>query len=181
MESTAHLRYIRIAPRKMRLVANLIRGKKLARSRMILKFTPNKSTESLLKLIESAVASAQHNFGVEETQLYISKIIVNEGPKLKRIRPRARGKAFPIQKKTSHISVVLAEITLPSGADKEQRKKTEEASTIANAGAEGQESTAKKVKKIRGSGAKNVMNHGYREQAEKSKQVAKKIFRRKTG
>lgn len=181
MESTAHLRYIRIAPRKMRLVADLIRGKKFARARLILKFTPNKSAESILKLIESAAASAKHNFGIDEAQLYISQIIVNEGPKLKRARPRARGKAFPIQKKTSHISVVLGEFAASPSEDKLQRSsqdKIEETDKTGNAGMEVQKAKEKKLEKTRSTGVKAIAKHGYRE---KSKQATKKIFRRKTG
>lgn len=110
MEVCARLRYLRIAPRKVRLVADLIRGKKTEEAQTILHFTKKRAGLPLLKLLKSATASALHDFRLEESNLYISKILVDEGPKLKRWRPRARGRAFEIQKKTSHITIVLEEI-----------------------------------------------------------------------
>lgn len=108
---TAKLRYLRIAPRKVRLVADLIRGKKVEEAQTILKFTTKKATKSLLKLLKSAIANAKNNFHLEESNLYISKIIVDGGSKYKRWFPRARGQASEIQKKTSHLTIVLDEIT----------------------------------------------------------------------
>jgi len=110
MEVWARLRYLRIAPRKVRLVADLIRGKKTEEAQTILHFTKKRAGLPLFKLLKSAIASALHDFRLEESNLYISKILVDEGPKLKRWRPRARGRAFEIQKKTSHITIVLEEI-----------------------------------------------------------------------
>jgi len=107
MSVTAKLRYLRIAPRKVRLVADLIRGKKVSQALRLLQFTPKRAALSLEKLLRSALANARHNFGLEEDNLYISKITVDEGPKLKRWMPRARGRAFEIQKKTSHVTLVL--------------------------------------------------------------------------
>lgn len=107
MEVRAKLKYLRIAPRKVRLVADLIRGKKIKEAQMLLDFSPKKATRPLRKLLDSAVANAKNNFRLEEEDLHISKIRVDEGPKLKRWRPRARGRANEIQKKTSHITLVL--------------------------------------------------------------------------
>lgn len=107
---TAKLQDLRIAPRKVRLVADLIRGKKVDESQAILNFTVKKANIPLLKLLNSAIANAKHNFQLEETNLYISKITVDEGRKLKRWRPRSRGQANEIQKKTSHITLILNEI-----------------------------------------------------------------------
>ena len=107
---TAKLRYLRIAPRKVRLVADLIRGKTVEEAQTILNFTIKKTAQPLLKLLKSAIASAKHNYQLEESNLYISKITVDEGPKLKRWRARARGVASEIQKKTSHVTLVLEEI-----------------------------------------------------------------------
>ena len=108
MEVKAILRYLRIAPRKVRLVADLIRGKDVPRAQIILRYTKKKSAPVILKLLNQAIANAKHNFQIEEIDsLYIKKITVDEGPKLKRWRPRARGRAFMIQKKTSHITLVL--------------------------------------------------------------------------
>ena len=107
MPVTAKLHYLRIAPRKVRLVADLIRGKSTRDAQTILNFTTKKAARSLLKLLNSAIANAKNNLKLEEVNLFISKIEVNEGPKLKRSRPRARGQAYAIQKKTSHINLVL--------------------------------------------------------------------------
>jgi len=110
MVITAKLNYLRIAPRKVRLVADLIRGKSVEEAQTILNFTIKKGAQPLLKLLNSAVANAKNNFKLETAKLFISKIEVNEGPKYKRMRPRARGQGYEIQKKTSHISLFLDEI-----------------------------------------------------------------------
>ncbi|OGZ24611.1 MAG: 50S ribosomal protein L22 [Candidatus Nealsonbacteria bacterium RIFCSPLOWO2_01_FULL_43_32] len=107
MPSTASLPYLRIAPRKVRLVADLIRGKSVIQARDILNFTTKKAARPLLKLLNSAIANAKDNLKLDEAQLFITKIEVDEGPKLKRSRPRARGQAYEIQKKTSHLNLVL--------------------------------------------------------------------------
>ncbi len=107
---TAKLRYLHIAPRKVRLVADLMRGKSVEQSQGILEFTNKKASQILLKLLRSALANAKNNFQLNETNLYISKILVDEGPKSKRWRPRSRGRANEILKRTSHITVVLDEI-----------------------------------------------------------------------
>jgi len=110
MSVTAKLRYLRIAPRKVRLVADLIREKSVEEAQTILSFTTKKAARVLLKLLKQAVANAKTNFQLEEKNLYISKILVDEGPKYKRWMPRARGMASPIQKKTSHVTIELTEI-----------------------------------------------------------------------
>ena len=110
MSVTAKLRYLRIAPRKVRLVADLIRKKSIEEAQTILSFTTKKATRVLLKLLKQAIANAKTNFQLEEKNLYISKILVDEGPKYKRWMPRARGMASPIQKKTSHVTIELTEI-----------------------------------------------------------------------
>jgi large subunit ribosomal protein L22 len=110
MPVTVKLRYLRIAPRKVRLVTDLIRQKKVEEAQTILNFTTKKAARVLLKLLKQAVSNAKTNFQLEEKNLYISKVLVDEGPKYKRWRPRARGMAFPIQKKTSHVTIVLDEL-----------------------------------------------------------------------
>ena len=110
MPVTVKLRNLRIAPRKVRLVADLIRGKSAEEAQTILNFTTKKAAGIVAKLLKSAVASAKHNFQLEESNLFISKIIVDEGQKYKRWMARARGQAYEIQKKTSHITIVLNEI-----------------------------------------------------------------------
>jgi large subunit ribosomal protein L22 len=110
MAVTAKLSYLRIAPRKVRLVADLIRGKKVSQALNLLEFLPKKSSLPILKLLKQAIANAKNNFQMDESNLYISKILVDEGPKLKRWMPRARGEAHEIQKRTSHITLFLEEI-----------------------------------------------------------------------
>jgi len=109
MPVQAQLRHLRIAPRKVRLIADAIRGEQVSTAQTILNFTTKKAALSLLKLLNSAVANAKNNLKLDPSNLFISKIEVNEGPKLKRWRPRARGRAYEIQKKTSHIILVLDE------------------------------------------------------------------------
>lgn len=109
MPVTAKLNYLRIAPRKVRLVADLVRGKSVKEVQSILNFTVKKSATPLLKLLNQAVASAINNFQLNPDNLYISRITVDEGPKYKRWRPRARGQTYEIQKKTSHITIILDE------------------------------------------------------------------------
>jgi large subunit ribosomal protein L22 len=110
MEVKVKLSNLRTAPRKVRLVADLVRGKKLVEAQNILLFTVNKSAKNILKLLNSAVASATHDLHLNESNLFISKIMVDEGPKLKRWHPMSRGRAFPIIKRTSQIVLVLAEV-----------------------------------------------------------------------
>lgn len=110
MPVIAKLRYLRIAPRKVRLVADSIRGKSAEEAQTILRFTIKKAGQPLLKLLKQALANARNNFQLDETNLYISKITVDEGPKYKRWRARARGRAAAIQKKTSHVTLILDEI-----------------------------------------------------------------------
>jgi large subunit ribosomal protein L22 len=110
MTVTAKLRYLRIAPRKVRLVADLIRGKKVSQALNLLEFLPKKAALPFLKLLKQAIANAKNNFQLSETNLFISKILVDEGPKLKRWMAKARGQADEIFKRTSHIVLVLDEI-----------------------------------------------------------------------
>lgn len=112
----AKLQYLRIAPRKVRLVAEQIRGKKVSEAETILNFIIKKGSLPLLKLLKQAIANAKNNFQMDPSDLFISKIIVNEGPKLKRWRARARGSAAEIQKKVSHITIIL------EGGEKKQKK-----------------------------------------------------------
>lgn len=109
VEVVAKLRRLRIAPRKVRLVADLIRGKKVDEAINILTFLNKKAAKPVLKLLKSAIANAEHNFKLKKDNLFISKITVDEGPKFKRWMPRARGRADLILKRTSHITLVLSE------------------------------------------------------------------------
>lgn len=109
MKIKASLKYLRISPRKVRMVVNLIKGMRVAEAKLQLQLLPRRAARPLLKLLNSAVASAKHNFNLEEKNLYISKIITNEGPTLKRWRARARGSAAPIMKRASHVILELEE------------------------------------------------------------------------
>ncbi len=109
MESRAVARYIRISPRKVRLIMNEIRGKKVEEALTQLSFAPQKGAFILKKLINSAVANAEQNFDMDVDTLYIKRIFADEGPTLKRFRPRAMGRATRIRKRTSHLTVVLDE------------------------------------------------------------------------
>ena len=109
MEVKVELNNLRTAPRKVRQVLDLVRGKKASDAQSILSFTVNKTAGNVLKLLNSAIASAKHDFKLEETNLYVSQIFANEGPKLKRWHPMSRGRAYPIQKKTSHITLVISD------------------------------------------------------------------------
>lgn len=109
IESRAHVRQVRIAPRKVRVVVDLIRGKTLRDAEAILRHTPKRAAPVVAKLLRSAAANAEHNFDMDARDLYVHAIWVDGGPTLKRIHPRSRGQAFSILKRTSHISVVLRE------------------------------------------------------------------------
>jgi len=107
MEARAVARYVRVAPRKARLVVDLIRGKKVDDARAILKFSPRAAAEIVEKVLNSAVANAERNLHLKAEELVVGSTFVDEGPTLKRIRPRAMGRAFRINKRTSHITVIV--------------------------------------------------------------------------
>ena len=109
MEARAHLRYARIAPRKVSVVLDLIRGEDLDKALAILQYTPKAGSELLYKLVKSAAANAENNHNMDKNNLYVAECFVTPGPTLKRVMPRAQGRAFRILKRTSHITVVLKE------------------------------------------------------------------------
>lgn len=109
MEAKAVEKFIRISPQKVRLVVDLVRNKKVEDAVNLLSFTPKKAAAVVKKAISSAAANATENHGMEEDDLFVSKIFVNEGPTLKRFRPRARGRATRIRKRTSHITVFVSD------------------------------------------------------------------------
>lgn len=109
MESKAVAKYIRISPRKARQVVDLIRGKNVDEAAAILKFTPNRATEPVSKALHSAVANAEHNANLNKDNLIVAKVFVDEGPTLKRFKPRAMGRADRMLKRSSHITVVVSE------------------------------------------------------------------------
>ncbi|MBQ6632927.1 MAG: 50S ribosomal protein L22 [Ruminococcus sp.] len=109
MEAKAILRTARIAPRKVQIVLDLIRGKDYELAMAIVKNTPKAASEYLEKLLKSAAANAENNHNMDKNNLYVSECFVCPGPIIKRIRPRAQGRAYRIYKRTSHITVVLKE------------------------------------------------------------------------
>ena len=121
MSVVAKLRYLRISPRKVRLVTNAIKGKNVAEARSILDFTVRKASQPVKKLLESAIANAKNNFSLDEKNLYIAKVFVDQGRRLKRWRARARGRAAEIHKDSSHITLILEE----HKAEKKEKGKKE--------------------------------------------------------
>ena len=109
MEARAHLRYARIAPRKVQIVLDLIRNQPADKAMAIIKNTPKAASELLEKLLKSAMANAENNHNMDRDSLFVSECFVTPGPTLKRIRPRAQGRAFRVLKRTSHITLVLKE------------------------------------------------------------------------
>ena len=109
MEAKAIAKNVRIAPRKARVVMDIIRGKSVADAFAILKFTPKVGAEIIEKVLKSAVANAENHFDMNVDNLYVSTCFVDQGPTMKRIHPRSRGQAFKILKRTSHITVAVEE------------------------------------------------------------------------
>jgi len=110
MEVKAVLRYYRKSPRKIRLIINVIRGLSVAAAETQLRFMQRDASQQVLKLLKSAIANAEHNFGLKSDNLFVKAAMVDGGPTIKRWRPRAQGRATPIRKRTSHITIILGEI-----------------------------------------------------------------------
>ncbi|PZX03612.1 LSU ribosomal protein L22P [Psychrobacillus insolitus] len=108
-QAKAIAKTVRIAPRKVRLVVDLIRGKQIGEAVAILQLTPKAASPVVEKVLKSAVANAEHNYDLDINNLVVSEIFVDEGPTLKRFRPRAMGRASAINKRTSHITIVVSE------------------------------------------------------------------------
>lgn len=109
MEAKAVAKTVRISPRKVRQILDLIRGKDINEAYTILKFTPHKGSAIVAKVLKSAVANAEHNYDMDTESLYVSEAFADQGPSLKRFKPRAMGRADGITKRTSHITVVVSE------------------------------------------------------------------------
>jgi large subunit ribosomal protein L22 len=124
MEARAQARFIRVTPMKARRVVDLIRGLPAAEAQAVLRFAPQSASEPVGKVLASAIANAEHNFKLDTDTLVVSAAWVDEGPTLKRFRPRAQGRAYRINKRTSHITVVVApkdEIVASAGGKKMRR------------------------------------------------------------
>ena len=109
MEAKATLSYARISPRKVGIVCDLIRGKSVAQAQAILMATPKAASPLLSKLVKSAAANAENNHQMDPEKLYVSACYANPGPIIKRIMPRAQGRAYRINKRTSHVTIVVSE------------------------------------------------------------------------
>lgn len=180
MAVKVHLKHLHISPRKVRLVSDLVRGMDALEAEKILQFTTKKSAVSVGKLLKSAIATAKNDFSFEEDNLLISEILVNEGPTLKRWRPRAHGRAFPIMKRTSHITIVLNEKVKGKGKLKKKPEKKDKAV----------KTNIKEEVGLKGEGKKSeAIKKGYSDNIRKDqkpdkgtqKGILKKVFRRKSG
>ena len=109
MEARAQVTHVRMSPRKVKVVLDLIRNKPVATAAAILMQTPKAASEPVLKLLKSAAANAENNYNMDKSNLYVAECFACPGPILKRIRPRAQGRAYRINKRTSHITLVLKE------------------------------------------------------------------------
>ena len=109
MEAKSIAKYVRIAPRKVRIVIDLIRGKDVTEALAVLKITPKVASGVIFKVLKSAIANAEHNYDMNSDALYVSAAYVDQGPTMKRVHPRSRGQAFKILKRSSHVTVVVKE------------------------------------------------------------------------
>ena len=109
MEAIAKVNYVRITPRKVKIVLDLVRGKSVDEALAILQFTPNHASNAIAKVVKSAAANATHNFNLDHDALYVKACYADEGITLKRFMPRAKGSASQILKRTSHITVVVSD------------------------------------------------------------------------
>lgn len=164
MEIKAKLNYLHIAPRKVRLVTDFIKGMEVKQAENHLKFTPKRVSNFLLKLLQSAEANAQNNFKLDKDVLYIKEITVNEGTPFKRSRPVSRGRAFPIMKRTSNINLVLG---VKEGAKIEKKPSEVKVEEVKK------EAVIKKPKSVKSKAPKELTK------GSKIKGLTKKIFRRK--
>ncbi|GAB3738304.1 50S ribosomal protein L22 [Nocardiopsis nanhaiensis] len=121
MGTRAQARFVRVTPRKARRVADLIRGLPADEAQAVLRFAPQSASEPVGKVLASAMANAEHNDKLDRETLVVERVWVDEGPTLKRIRPRGFGRAFRVTKRTSHITVVVAE---NSGASSKTKERT---------------------------------------------------------
>ena len=109
MEARAQVKYARISPRKVKIVCDIIRGKDVNTARAILLNTPKAASEIMVKLLKSAVSNAENNLGLDSANLYVSETYANPGPILKRMQPVSKGRGYRINKRTSHITIVVKE------------------------------------------------------------------------
>jgi large subunit ribosomal protein L22 len=176
VEARASVRHVRITPQKARRVVDLIRGMKAEEALTVLKFAPQSAGETVYKVLASAVANATHNLGVKDSSnLYVSQAFVDEGSTLKRFRPRAQGRAYRINKRTSHITICVAEKGgLTAAPTKPAKKAAAEASE-----APAKKATAKKAPAKKAAAKKAPAKKAASEKAPAKKAAAKKTTAKK--
>jgi len=172
MEVTAKLKFIRVSPKKVRLPAGLIRGLDVEKALMQLQFSKKNAALSLSKLLKSAIANAEENEDLKRNNLFVKEITVDGGPSLKRWMPKAMGRATPLVKRSSHITVVLAE-RVPTVSKKKVKKddSKDDIIKIEDLGKIGHDHKKEDKK----SGDNNMRGGGT------SKKISSKIFNRRTG
>ncbi len=182
METKAKLRYLRMSPRKVRLVVDLVRGMEVGAAVKQLKFSSKRAALPVLKLINSAVANAENNFKLKKDNLFIKEIKVDQGPALKRWRARAMGRAASIKKFTSHVTVVLAEIK-PTDNQSRSAKQSGDKSGGRDKAKNDKVKVVKDLKDIKKDNKikRNTSSGGKNEQAASAQQpeAKKKVFNRK--
>lgn len=181
MEARAQARYVRVTPMKARRVVDLIRGMQASDAQDVLRFAPQAASEPVGKVLASAIANATNNHAMDARQLVVAQAFVDEGPTLKRIRPRAQGRAYRIGKRTSHITVIVSDGTVVEAAPKAVKKPAAEkapAKEAANEAAPAKKAPAKKTAAKKAAPAKKAAS------AEKAAPVkkapAKKAAAKKT-
>jgi large subunit ribosomal protein L22 len=174
MSIQAKLMYLHIAPRKVRLIVDLVRGKTVENAQRVLNFADKRASAPVLKLLNSAIANAKNNFQIEDiANLYISKILVNEGPKHKRWRPASRGRANEIRKRTSHIILELDEIE-KKGVIAKKKTKAEAVKVE-----EMEEAEKEQEKKAPLKGKERATKPKFEKQKPERARALKRVFRRK--
>ena len=168
MEAKAKLNHLRISPRKVRLVLDTVRGLKVVPAQAQLSMMHKNASEPILKLLNSVVANAENNFDLKKENLYIKEVFAGDGPTLKRWMPRAFGRATPIRKRTSHISITVAEV-VESKVKKDKKKET-----IKEAISQDEIKQDKTGEDLKSD------TKGSEENSGKTKGFAQKIFRRKS-
>jgi len=156
MEARAQARYVRVTPMKARRVINLIRGMSAADAQAVLQFAPQAASEPVGKVLASAMANATNNHAMDARDLVVTAAFVDEGPTMKRIRPRAQGRAFRIRKRSSHITVVLTDGVTPAPAPKVKAAKVKAAQIEADEAPAPKKAAAKKAPAERKPAAKKA-------------------------
>lgn len=174
MEIIAKGKFIRMSPRKVRLVAGLIRGLEVDKAKWQLTFNKKIASKALLKILDSAVANAKENYEIDEANLKVKTVTVDGGPALKRWTPRAHGRATPIRKETSHVKIVLTEIVASGKTKKVKEVDTSDIIKVGSGAGEFDELAEKNINEEKTAGVKTTKNAP-------AKGFASRILNRRTG